>query len=223
LNFADKTVNLIKGYFHIMALYIIYGLAITFLQKYFNAMDTSMYDQESIAELISSNPIKAGFMILILAPVLEEIMFRTLIRPSHLELMLFFMIWPIFFIGTIVPIDAHWAITAVFIGVLLFSLAYLLSQLIPEKRTLGLRNFLDRQYLFFWFASSIVFGFVHITNYVDNYMVNLALFVLIAPRIIAGFMMGWIKLKNGSLAWSMALHFMNNALPFLLAMGLPDK
>lgn len=178
-----------------------------------------MYDQEGIAELITSNPLKAGFMILILAPVLEEAMFRTLIKPSHFDLMLFFAIWPTVLINGFIPSETHWTINALFIIVLLFTLSYVLSLLIPEKYTLKIRAFLERFHISIWVVSSVIFGLVHISNYVDSFTFNLALFILTAPRIIAGFMMGWVKIKNGAIYWSMALHFMNNALPFLLALA----
>jgi membrane protease YdiL (CAAX protease family) len=83
--------------------------------------------------------------------------------------------------------------------------------LITETGTQRLRTFLDKRTTLVLIVASIVFGLVHINNYVDDFVINMALLMLIVPRIISGFMMGWIKIKNQGLIWSMGLHFMNNA------------
>ena len=64
--------------------------------------------------------------------------------------------------------------------------------------------------------TSLIFGLVHINNYVETFVIDIALFMLIVPRIISGAMMAWVKLKNKHLGWSIALHALNNGVVIVL-------
>ncbi|HEA29387.1 MAG TPA: CPBP family intramembrane metalloprotease [Leeuwenhoekiella sp.] len=214
MNLSDKFVLLLRGFFYLVGLYLIYGFLFTVLHNLFPALDTASYKQGFIMEMLTENPWRALIMIVLVAPIIEEMMFRSLLKPSHIELVLFVIIWPVFFLLRFVPLDVHWGLKLVFTGVFLFSAVYIAQQLIPRERTLKLRAWLGRYEYVIWIVTSLVFGFVHITNYVDHFTINLALFLLILPRILAGFMIGWVKLNNKHLPWAMALHAMNNGMAF---------
>jgi membrane protease YdiL (CAAX protease family) len=214
MNLPHKLLILLRSFFYLVGLYLIYGFLVTILHNLFPNLDTSSYEQSFIMEMLTENPLRALIMIVIVAPVIEEMMFRSLLKPSHIELILFVVIWPVFFLLRFVPLDVHWVLKLAFTGVFLFTFVYIAQQLIPPERTLNLRNRLNRYEFLIWIVSSLVFGFVHITNYVDHFTINLALFLLILPRILAGFMIGWVKINNKNLPWAMALHAINNGMAF---------
>lgn len=137
-------------------------------------------------------------------------MFRTLIKPSHADIVLLLCSWPLFYLNRYIPVDVHWMIKLGFIAIFLFTLFTILRLLIPEERTSKLRGFLGKYYIIILIVSSLIFGLVHINNYVEGFVINAALIALIIPRIISGFMMGLIKVKNKNIGWSMGLHAMNN-------------
>ena len=110
----------------------------------------------------------------------------------------------------------HWAVKLGFIAVFLFTVFTILKQLIPEQSTLKIRNFLSRHSTVVLIVSSLLFGMVHINNYVDTFVLNAALIALIIPRIISGFMMGLLKIKNENIVWPMALHAMNNGFVIII-------
>ena len=86
----------------------------------------------------------------------------------------------------------------------------------PKKALLGIQKFLGKYALVVLVITSVIFGMAHIYNYVESFLINAALFVMIVPRIVLGGIAGWLKLKTGVLIWPILLHFLNNA----LAMGV---
>ena len=152
----------------------------------------------------------------IFAPIIEEMMFRTLIKPNHSDIILLLCSWPLFYINRFIPADVHWIIKLGFIAIFLITIFTLLQQLIPESYTARIRKFLEKYTTLVLILSSLLFGLIHINNYVDGFVINAALIALIIPRIISGFMMGIIKIKNNHIGWSMGLHAMNNGFVIII-------
>ena len=213
-----KLKNLVRSFLILFALYFAYSVLITAFRHIWPSLANNDYRQEFINGLITNSPFRAFVTIVIVAPILEEMMFRSLIRPVHLDVILFISVWPMVAIVTFIPLDVNWMIKLAFTAVLLFSTCYILMLLIPYQKTFAVRRWLKKYKIAVLIISSLVFGFIHITNYVDGFMINLPLFLLIFPRILAGIMLGWIKLKNGFLPWSMALHALNNGFALLVMM-----
>ncbi|MDX1545211.1 MAG: CPBP family glutamic-type intramembrane protease, partial [Christiangramia sp.] len=93
---------------------------------------------------------------------------------------------------------------------------------IPKNYYKRICSWLNKYYLPIWILGSIIFGFVHIFNYVETFQIDLVLFMMIFPRIIAGFFFGKIKLENKAMIWPILMHGMNNSLVliFLLPYAL---
>ncbi|WP_161555232.1 CPBP family intramembrane glutamic endopeptidase [Dokdonia sinensis] len=211
-----KLKRLFSFYFKLWGLYILFAIAFGILATYYPEFKNEDYEQTFLKKLLDESPLQLFVLAVIFAPIIEEMMFRTLIRPSHNDLMLFITAWPIFYVNRFIPVDVHWVVKIVFIAVFLFTVYYLLIQGIPERKTLRLRNFLERQAWAVLVITSLIFGLVHINNYVDEFAVDLALFMLIVPRILSGWMMGLLKLRNKHLIWSIALHALNNGVVVLI-------
>lgn len=215
---SQKTILLFKTFLKMWGLYILFFIVTGILSIWLPELKAEAYKDSTLNDLIQNNPFKLFILACIFAPIVEEMMFRTLIKPTHNDIILFISSWPVFIGLRFLPGNIHWGIVLAFGAVLLFTFYYILKHLITENKTQRLRNVLHKYLTIILIIVSIVFGLVHINNYVDNFVINLALFTLIVPRIISGFMMGWIKIKNQGLIWSMGLHFMNNA--FVVGIGL---
>lgn len=209
----QKFTNLIISFLILIGGYFAYGILLSTIAQLLS-VDLSVYKQDGILDLLQSDLSKAFVLIVVFGPIAEEMMFRALINPRHIDLMLFIVIWPVFFLMQFIPLDVHWAIKITFTAIFLFTVTYIVQQLIPKNRTIRVRNWLKQYEFLLLILTSLIFGFVHINNYVEAFTINLALVLLILPRIIAGFMLGYIKLKNESLFWSIFLHAMNNGLAF---------
>lgn len=215
---SQKTRLLFITYARLWGLYILFFLAMGILSIWLPELKDNDYEQTAIKELLQNNPLKLFVLACIFAPIVEEMMFRTLIVPSHADIILFISSWPVFIGLRFLPKDVHWIVLLAFGAIVLFTLYYILKQLIPPERTQRIQTFLHKHTLVVLVCASLIFGLVHINNYVDTFTLNLALFMLIIPRILSGYMMGWIKIKNQGLIWAMGLHFLNNA--FVVAIGI---
>ena len=212
-NISEKTTFLLKSYGNLWVLYIFFGIIIGVLSIWFPEILNKEYEQTAILDMAQNNPFKLFVMACIFAPIVEEMMFRTLIEPSHADLILFICAWPVFLGAGFLPESIHWAIRLGFSGVVLFTTYTIIKQLIPKEKTAYVRSQLSKYVLPILISSSILFGLVHISNYVTDFTINAALVLLVIPQIIAGFMLGWVKRNNTHITWPMGLHFMNNVVP----------
>jgi membrane protease YdiL (CAAX protease family) len=208
-----KTKIFTRSLILLFGIYILLGLLRLLLVKLYPQFSQTDYQQSQLQNLLQSNPLRAGIMIILVAPVIEELMFRSLIKPSHTDLVLFIAAWPVFIAATCIPPDVHWFFKVCFLAVVLACLTYIGTQLINPFKGRHLRSKISSWYIPIWILTSILFGLVHITNYVETFTLNIPLFLLIVPRIVAGFIFGYIKIKNKHLGWSIAMHSMNNAIP----------
>lgn len=191
-------------------------MAIALLSQYIPELLSDNYEQPFLRELLDKNPLQLFVLAVLFAPIIEEMMFRTLIQPSHSDIILLLCSWPVFYLNSYLPQDVNWVLKLLFVGVFLFVLFYILRELIPPIKTARLRAFLDKNQIPVLVMSSLIFGLVHINNYVEDFMINVALIALIIPRVLAGLMMGLVKIKNKHLGWSIGLHAINNGVVIII-------
>src|SRR5690606_11292128 len=162
------------------------------------------------------SPLKLVILAVVLAPLIEEGMFRSLIKPSRNELIFFLCIWLFVFVLVFIPEDVNWMIKYGFL-LLFFILSFIfLREFIPRSWQKIMCRFLSRYYKVIWMITAVIFGMVHIFNYVEGFELNFVLMLLIFPRIIAGYFFGKIKVENKGLIWPIAMHAMNNGLVFIV-------
>lgn len=206
----QKTNTLVRYYLRLVALYVLYFISLSVLSTYIPELISDKYEQTFLQELLAEKPLQLFFLAVLFAPILEEMMFRTLLKPSHSDIILFLCAWPVYYLNGYLPQNAHWFIKLIFIAIFLFVVFYMLRELISDNKTARLRHFLSSHYKLVLVVSSFLFGLIHINNYVEDFIINAALVALIIPRVLAGFMMGFIKLENRNISWSMGLHAINN-------------
>ena len=93
----------------------------------------------------------------------------------------------------------------------------LFRELLPVQLTQQVCNILTRFKIPIVIISSIIFGFAHVYNYVDSFIITLPLFIAIVPRIILGLLFAKVKIENNGLLWAMYLHAINNGVIFIIA------
>ncbi|MCC4214749.1 CPBP family intramembrane glutamic endopeptidase [Leeuwenhoekiella parthenopeia] len=216
LHSSSKKQILYHSLLWLFGLYLLIALIKTLLSTMFQEVETSGYSQSGITEMLRNNPFKAAVMILVVAPVVEECMHRSLLKPSHLDVVLFCSSWIVYATNLFIPEDVNWLVRVLFLFIFLGCLTYIGVQLFNPYKLRHLRVWLTRHYKWIWIVTSISFGLMHITNYVAVFTLNLPLFFNILPRIASGFIFGYIKLKNRHILWSVAAHALNNLVPFII-------
>jgi len=68
-----------------------------------------------------------------------------------------------------------------------------------------------KKYTYIFYFSAILFGIVHITNYKLSYTILLLSPILIAPQILVGLFIGFLRVRYG-FVWGFLLHALHNAL-----------
>ena len=187
-------------------------LSLGILKAVFPEFELERYQQSDLNRLLEENPWKFVLMAIVFAPIIEEAMFRTLIKPSQNELIFFLCSWIFVGVISIIPADIFWAIKYGFLILFMILTFLFLKEFIPTKWQIILCDFLGRYYILIWILTSIIFGMVHIFNYVEGFQIDFLLFLLIIPRIIAGFFFGKIKIENEGMIWPMVMHAMNNSI-----------
>ncbi|RKS50662.1 CAAX prenyl protease-like protein [Gillisia mitskevichiae] len=191
--------------------YFVFFAILGILQIVFPNLDFLKYQQADMNALMSENPWKFILLAVVIAPILEEGMFRTLIKPSPNEFIFFLCSWILVIAAIFIPVDVHWALKFGFLLLFITLVYFFLKELIPRSFQYKACSFLNRNYISIWMITAVIFGLVHISNYVDGFRLDFLLFLMIVPRIIAGFYFGKVKIENRSMVWPIAMHAMNNA------------
>ena len=213
--------NLFRNFALMILCYFLFFIVLRVLDVFIFDLDFTKYEQIEIMEILKESPLKFIFLAAIAAPVIEESIFRSILKPSTNNLKIFICAI-LYLAGTIlIPAEAHWALKYLLLFGSLGLVYYALGQLISEKNFKRICFYLHRYYFIIWIAGAILFGFVHIFNYVDTFKLDLVLLMMIIPRIIAGFFFGKIKLENKSLLWPILLHSMNNSMVLVFLLPYP--
>ncbi|PRX46351.1 CPBP family glutamic-type intramembrane protease [Salegentibacter salegens] len=192
--------------------YFLFFFLLGFLNTFLPELDLEKYQQTELFDLMNESPLAFVLMAVIIAPLLEESMFRTLIKPSFTEIYIFICA-VLAFVGLgFIPQEAHSLLKYGLVILSAIIIFLFLQSLTPSRFLRVFRIILYRNYRFIWLLTAVLFGLVHIWNYVEGWEFDLILFILIFPRIIAGYFFGKIKVENGNLIWPIAMHAMNNGI-----------
>ncbi|MCH4823737.1 CPBP family glutamic-type intramembrane protease [Gramella lutea] len=222
-NLGAKVKNLFRNFALMILCYFAFFFILRILDLFIFDLDLQKYEQMEILKILEENPLKFIFLAAIAAPVIEESIFRSILKPTPISIRIFFCALIYIFGLFIIPEEAHWLLKfGLLLSTILF-IFYALGQLVPSKVYHTICYWLHKYYFLIWIGGAIIFGFVHIYNYVDTFQLDLVLILMIFPRIIAGYFFGKVKLENKSLLWPILLHSMNNSmvlifvLPFTLS------
>ncbi len=142
---------------------------------------------------------------LTLAPIYEEIVFRSLLRFKKENIILFVTIVPILIViaAFISKIGAVF-----FLSILLL---IIVSLLLTFKRN-KIQQFLSSNFKYFFYGTALLFGLLHASNFSGNiYLILIFSPILGGPQIVLGLILGYIRMKNG-LVYSVFFHMLVNSL-----------
>jgi len=121
-------------------------------------------------------------ILVILIPFFEELIFRLYLRYKYNYLLRFFV-----FLSSILGLKNH------------------------KKFEAHVNQFWIRRYRVIFYFSAIVFGLIHITNYEISPIVLLFAPIIVAPQVVAGLLLGYLRVRHGVIS-GFLLHAMHNTI-----------
>ena len=220
---SAKFRNLIRNFSFMIFCYFIFFFSLAIAATIFPDLELDRYEQSGLMELMEKSPWKFALLAVVLAPILEEGIFRSLIRPTKTSI--FFFFGCLFYtVGeSVFPSEANWILVNAILILSIFIFCLGLNELLPAENWKILIRFLNRFKIPIWIVSALLFGFVHVFNYVENIYFDMVLFIMIFPRIIAGYFFGKIKMENKQMIWPILMHSMNNGIVILLTLPFQLK
>ncbi|MDT0644857.1 CPBP family glutamic-type intramembrane protease [Zunongwangia sp. F363] len=195
-----------------VACYFGFFTLIGILNSIFPGIDLDKYEQTELFQMLDESPLRFALMALVVAPVLEEGIFRSLIKPSENDIFFFICTWMVIFGAFLIPENVYWALSFALLLVSAILIFLFLKEFTTKNLISASQKILIRYYKPLWLLFAFFFGLVHIYNYVEVFEINIALFLLVFPRMIAGYFFGKVKIENHGLIWPILMHMMNNGI-----------
>lgn len=146
----------------------------------------------------------------ILAPLIEESLFRWQLRGKNL---------PIYFVCFTLAIITDYFTNSTFLKLPIYIIFFLISLIIRgyfKRMDIRKKVVFQRQsfgYLFYYTA--IIFGLIHLTNIKDLTLSDPIFIIFVISQFFSGLSMGYMRIKYG-LIYSMLLHGIFNLIMILL-------
>lgn len=189
-------------FIYFVALFFMYIATVIPLSLVLALIDKSFHFTHNIA---LSSVDKTVLWAVALAPVYEEVIFRSWLKLKKVNVVLI--------IGTLVAFTTLAIHDSKIVGMIVFpSLLILFSSLLIVKGRARIGKFIKSNFKYFFYASVLLFGLVHATNFKGNPWLILALApILGSPQIVLGYILGFIRMKHG-LFYSILFHMLINAI-----------
>jgi hypothetical protein len=143
------------------------------------------------------------FLIFLLAPIYEEIFFRSLLKFNWFTITIFLINLSLFLGFSIIKEKAN---IFIFVSICLLVTVALLTLFSVQS----ISNFISARFKYFFFLTSIVFGILHGINFTGSLWVIIPFsFILGGPQIVLGLILGYIRIKYG-LIYCILFHMMVN-------------
>lgn len=214
----------------ILLLVLLLNMTLTFafigVMQLVKLMGWHVSSSHSVLEMLRSFPIWAFLLLGVLAiPLLEELVFRYGLRFKSGYIALLAVVVAI----ALSNLAYSKLPLAGAIGVwVLLGMALVLYALNADKIAGVLKKVWGKVYGVFFYFMAFVFGLIHITNFTEFDYASAAVLlipIIIAPQVIGGMLMGYMRVKHG-FRWGYFMHAGHNALLFGLAfasMGMLDE
>jgi membrane protease YdiL (CAAX protease family) len=192
----------LKSWFLVLIVSIPLGPLIEILKRIASIEDTDF----------NYSSFKVFLSMVFLAPIIEELLFRLILKPKFQNLLIFLIFSGILAISFLV----RKAFILFIIFLLLSVFCFII--LISKKKFRKVQVYFLAHFPLLFYTSSVFFGFVHITNYEPfNYKLILIMPILVLPMILIGIILGFIRMKFG-ITYSVLLHSMINIFPFIFVL-----
>jgi membrane protease YdiL (CAAX protease family) len=152
---------------------------------------------------------KIFITMIFLSPVIEEILFRLILKPKFRNILIFSVFSGVLAINFLFRKSFTLGIPFCILSIVCIIL------LLDKKCFRRAQIYFLKHFSFFFYLICLIFGFVHISNYEPfNYKLVLILPILITPLVFAGITLSFIRMRFG-IGYSMLMHSMMNFIAFL--------
>ena len=139
-------------------------------------------DNHKILDMIKSYPVLLLLLLtVVIGPLIEELIFRLYLRYKNNYALHF-----------------------------LISIVSITGVRNEQKAETFLISFWKKRYKYIFYFSAVIFGLIHISNFEFSYTILLLSPILVAPQIILGIIIGYIRVRNGFVS-GLLLHSLHNA------------
>ncbi|RBN51697.1 CPBP family intramembrane glutamic endopeptidase [Flavobacterium psychrolimnae] len=139
-------------------------------------------DNHKILDMIKSYPVVLLLVLtVVIGPLIEEFIFRLYLRYKNNYALHF-----------------------------LISIVSLTGVRNEQKAETFFISLWKKRYKFIFYFSAVIFGLIHISNYEFSYTILLLTPILVAPQIISGLIIGYLRVRNGFIS-GLLLHSLHNA------------
>ena len=208
----------IKFILKVFLLFIFINIIFINLLKFFDYLNFTNFKLFSIYENINQgsniiiyNKLFTLILLIILAPLLEELIFRLCFNFKKLEMSLFLLITPYILLGNSFVYFNTKSVLSIILC--LFIYIYFVKYFTQKK----LNYLRDNYFMYFYYLNCILFGLLHIYN-INNLnfsFVNIILYIIsIIPQILSAIFISFIRIHFG-FWWGLSLHSLTNFLPVL--------
>jgi membrane protease YdiL (CAAX protease family) len=144
------------------------------------------------------------FLVCLIAPIYEEVFFRSLLKFTRLNIILFITNLTFFIIYTIVTKKPNYLI---FASMCLIVIIVVIISFSAKK----ISKFISENIKYFFYLTSFAFGMLHAVNFTGSLWALIAFSVALGgPQIIAGLILGYIRIKYG-LIYCILFHMFVNS------------
>lgn len=148
----------------------------------------------------------------ILAPIIEEFLFRWQLRKRYASIYFWFLSIAAIVMSNIEDIRLNLLVFTLGLGVAIFSHSLLKKQS-QSKQAIFWHTF----YPFLFYFSALIFGFVHIGNTKELTLEDPSFVFYISSQILGGLTLGYLRVKYG-IRYSILFHACFNGFAFGLAL-----
>lgn len=201
-NTKPKFTYFLRLYLYLILTEIPINLGILFITKEFHIKQS---------EVVVWSAHQVMFLTILFSPVYEEILFRSLLKFKKINILLFIVtnlfLWLFAFFRSKMSSPVFYMVP-----ILAFGLLSLLLWFGRDK----IEQYISSNFKYFFYAIAIIFGLLHATNFTgNNYLILAFSPILGGPPIIAGFILGYIRMKNG-LVYSILFHILFNSVFYFI-------
>ena len=200
---------LLIGLFTIKFLFYFIYASITFLLRKFHVLEILQFK----AGLDIDNNPGAFIKIALIAPVFEETLFRLNLKSNSLKLAIgiSILILSIFFLFFDKDLSDNYSLYLSYL-----SLTSLIFYFFLKRYDYVIEKTVENNIQWVFYSSAILFGLIHLDNYDLTNVNPFASLFYIVPHTVAGFFLGYIRMKLG-FWYGCLFHGISNAITFLPA------
>ncbi len=167
--------------------------------------ELDLVGEHRVEEMLNA-PLLLLFLGVVLAPIMEEIIFRLYLR-FDLRTLFISLLGLCLFFGSMYSMTGMFI---VFLLILSFTLGLFFFALLNPRFDVIMRHFWDSHFPWIYFGSAILFGMAHLSNfYMPSGQLWLLSPFLVLPQAVLGLILGYIRIKRG--IWAAILfHALHN-------------